>query len=189
MSEHFFANPSIILMGGITGFLFGFLLQKGGLTRFNVIVGQFLLKDFTVLKTMMTAIIVGSIGIYGMRALGLDIGLHVKTTALLGNALGGLIFGVGMVVLGYCPGTAVAAIGEGSKHALPGVLGMIVGAGLFAEIYPWIKTNILVVGNLGKVTLPDVTGFSPWWFIISLLIVAIVGFVALERWEQSHRNL
>lgn len=110
MFEHFFANPSTILMGGVTGFLFGFLLQKGGVTRYNVIVGQFLLKDFTVLKIMLTAVIVGSVGIYGMRALGLDVNLHVKTTALLGNALGGLIFGAGMAVLGYCPGTAVAGL-------------------------------------------------------------------------------
>ena len=98
MFENFFANPTTILMGGVTGFLFGFLLQKGGVTRFSVIVGQFLLKDFTVLKIMLTAIVVGSVGIYGMRALGFDIDLHIKATALLGNALGGLIFGAGMAV-------------------------------------------------------------------------------------------
>jgi uncharacterized protein len=188
MFEHFFANPSTILMGGVTGFLFGFLLQKGGVTRYNVIVGQFLLKDFTVLKIMLTAVIVGSVGIYGMRALGLDVNLHVKTTALLGNALGGLIFGAGMAVLGYCPGTAVAAIGEGSRHAIPGVLGMFVGAGLFAESYPWIKTHILSVGNLGKVTFADLTGFSPWWFIAGLIIVAVYGLTTLERWEKNNQS-
>lgn len=185
MFEHYFADPATIFMGGIAGFIFGFLLQKGGVTRYSVIVGQFLLKDFTVLKIMLTAIVVGSVGIYGMRALGLDIGLHVKTTALLGNALGGIIFGAGMTILGYCPGTAVAAIGEGSRHAIPGVLGMVVGAGLYAEVYPWIKTNILSMGNLGKVTFPDITGYSPWWFIGSLLIVAVFGLIFLERWEKK----
>lgn len=188
MFEHFFANPTTILMGGVTGFLFGFLLQKGGVTRYNVIVGQFLLKDFTVLKIMLTAVMVGSVGIYGMRSLGWDINLHIKTTALLGNALGGLIFGVGMAILGYCPGTAVAAIGEGSRRAIAGVLGMVVGAGLFAEVYPWIKTHILSVGNLGKATFPGLTGYSPWWFITSLLIVAVFGLVTLERWEKNNQS-
>ncbi len=188
MFEHFFADPTTLVMGGITGFLFGFLLQKGGVTRYSVIVGQFLLKDFTVLKIMLTAVIVGSIGIYGMRALGLEIGLHIKTTALLGNALGGLIFGAGMAVLGYCPGTAVAAMGEGSRHAIPGVLGMIVGAGIYAEVYPWIKANILNVGDLGKVTFADITGYSPWWFITGLLIAGVFGLVSLERWEKKCRD-
>jgi len=188
MFEHFFANPGTILMGGVTGFLFGFLLQKGGVTRYNVIVGQFLLKDFTVLKIMLTAVIVGSVGIYGMRTLGLDINLHVKTAALLGNALGGLIFGAGMAVLGYCPGTAVAAMGEGSRHAIAGVLGMLVGAGLFAESFPWIKNRILSVGDLGKVTFADLTGYSPWWFIAGLLIAGVIGLTALERWEKNNRS-
>ena len=188
MFEHFFANPGTILMGGVTGFLFGFLLQKGGVTRYNVIVGQFLLKDFTVLKIMLTAVIVGSVGIYGMRTLGLDINLHVKTAALLGNALGGLIFGAGMAVLGYCPGTAVAAMGEGSRHAIAGVLGMFVGAGLFAESFPWIKNRILSVGDLGKVTFADLTGYSPWWFIAGLLIAGVIGLTALERWEKNNRS-
>lgn len=174
-------------MGGGAGFLFGFLLQKGGVTRYNVIVGQFLLKDFTVLKIMLMAVIVGSVGIYGMRTLGLDINLHVKTTVLLGNALGGLIFGTGMAILGYCPGTAVAAIGEGSRHAIPGVLGMIVGAGLFSETYHWIKAHILNVGNLGKITFPELTGFSPWWFIVGLMVIAVAGLIALESWEKTIR--
>ncbi|MHC5001987.1 MAG: YeeE/YedE thiosulfate transporter family protein, partial [Planctomycetota bacterium] len=109
-----FADPTSLALGAATGLVFGFLLQKGGVTRFQVIVGQFLLKDFTVLKVMLTAIVVGAIGIYGMRAAGMDVPLHVKGTALLANVLGGLIFGVGMAILGYCPGTALAAIGDGS---------------------------------------------------------------------------
>ncbi len=181
MFDHFFADPSIIFMGAITGFLFGFLLQKGGVTRFNVIVGQFLLKDFTVLKIMTTAIIVGSIGIYGMRTLGMEIDLHIKTTALLGNALGGLIFGIGMAILGYCPGTAVAAIGEGSRHAIVGVFGMVVGAGFYAAAYPWIKENILSIGNLGKVTFPSLTGLSAWWFIGALLLIALLSLYLVNR--------
>ena len=172
-----------ILAGAATGLVFGFLLQKGGVTRFRVIVGQFLLRDFTMLKIMMTAIIVGGIGIYGMRAGGLDVAPHVKGATLLANALGGLIFGGGMALLGYCPGTGVAALGDGSRHALPGIVGMLFGAAVYAEVYPWMKANILSVGAYGKITIPDATGLSPWWFLLGMAAVAGTAF-----WIAEHRT-
>ena len=120
-----------LALGLITGFLFGFLLQKGGVTKYPVIVGQFLLRDFTVLKTMLTAVVVGGIGVYTLRAFGLA-SLHVKPAQLVAVSLGGLVFGVGMVLLGYCPGTGVAAAAEGKTDALFGVVGMMCGTMLFA---------------------------------------------------------
>jgi hypothetical protein len=168
-----FADPTTLLLGAITGLIFGFLLQKGGVTNFNVIVNQFRFRDFTVLKVMLTAIIVGGIGIYGMRAIGMDVALHVKGTELLGNLVGGLIFGVGMVLLGYCPGTAVAAIGAGSRHAIMGVLGMLLGAAVYAEMYPWLKANVLGVGSIGKVTIPEQIHVSPFVLLIPLGLAAV----------------
>lgn len=185
MFNPLFADPKTLLLGALTGFVFGFLLQKGGVTRFNVILGQFLMKDHTVAKTMGTAIVVGAIGIYAMLATGLISGMHVKPALLVANALGGLIFGVGMVVLGYCPGTGVAAIGEGSRHAIPGLAGMIVGAAIYAEAYPWIAANILKLADMGKATLATATGLSPWWFVIGLALAAAGGFYGLERWERK----
>lgn len=167
-----FADPTSLLLGATTGLVFGFLLFKGGVANFDVIVNQFRLKDFTVLKVMLTAIIVGGLGIYGMRAVGMDIAMHVKGTQLLGNTLGGLIFGVGMVLLGYCPGTAVAAIGSGSRHAIVGVLGMLVGAGIYAEMYPWVNEHILGVGSIGKVTIPEQIEISPFALLIPLAVIA-----------------
>jgi uncharacterized membrane protein YedE/YeeE len=185
MYEHFFADPITILLGALTGLVFGFLLQKGGVTRFSVIAGQFLMKDFTVLKVMLTAIVVGAIGIYGMRVIGMldPEDMHIKNATLLGNGLGGLIFGIGMAVLGYCPGTGVAAIGDGSRHAIAGLIGMIVGAGVYAEVYPWMKSSILGIGDYGESTLASATGLSPWWFIVALAVIAIVLFLLLERAE------
>jgi uncharacterized membrane protein YedE/YeeE len=173
-----------VLYGALTGLVFGFLLQKGGVTRFGVILGQFLMQDFTVLKVMLTAILVGGAGIYGMRALGLQIDLHVKTAALLAVVAGGLIFGVGMAVLGYCPGTGIAALGDGSRHAAPGILGMLAGGALYAEAFPWLKDHVLGVADLGKETLVTVTSLSPWWFFGGMFALAVVGFSALEAWER-----
>ena len=184
MFEYIFADPTTLLMGAVTGLIFGFLLQRGGVTRYNVILGQFLLKDFTVLKVMGTAVVVGAVGIYSMRAMGAGFDMHIKSATLLGNAVGGVLFGIGMAIFGYCPGTGVAALGDGSRHAIPGVLGMLVGAATYAEVYPWVKTNVLSIGAFGDVTIDAAAGLSPWWLIVALMVIAAGGFYALERWEH-----
>ena len=102
---------------------------------------------------------------------------------MLANVLGGLVFGVGMVVLGYCPGTAVGALGDGSRHAIFGILGMLVGAAAYAEVQPFLKGNLLAVCDLGKVTLPKSTGLSPWVFVIALSVLTAILFAVLKRWE------
>ncbi len=184
MFEHFFADPKTLLLGAVTGLVFGFLLQKGGVTRYNVIVNQFRFRDFTVLKTMLTAVVVGAIGIYAMLQLGLIRGLSVKGTELVMNAGGGLVFGVGMVLLGYCPGTALAAVGQGSRDAVVGIAGALVGAAVYAEAYPLLARTVEPIGTLGRITFADATHASPWWFIAGLAMVAITLFTWLERRER-----
>ncbi|MCA9285407.1 MAG: YeeE/YedE family protein [Phycisphaerales bacterium] len=184
MFEHFFADPKTLLLGALTGLVFGFLLQKGGVTQYNVIVNQFRFKDFTVLKTMLTAIVVGAIGIYAMLQAGLIGGLSVKAADLGMNAVGGAVFGVGMVLLGYCPGTALAAVGQGSRDAAVGVAGAIVGAGVYAEAYPVVQRTFGSFANFGKITFAEAAHTSPWWFVAGLALVAIGLFVWLERRES-----
>ena len=87
------------------------------------------------------------------------------------------------VVIGILGLLIVAAIGDGSRHAIPGVQGMIVGAALYAETYTWVKAHVLGFGSLGKETFIIVTGLSPWWFMGALVVVIVIMFTALERWE------
>ena len=185
LANAWIASPSDILMGALAGLVFGFLLQKGGVTKFSVIVDQLRLKDFTVMKVMLTAIVVGSIGIYGMQAMGADFPMHIKAAALAGVGLGGVIFGVGMALLGYCPGTAFAALGDGSRHALFGVLGMFVGAGIYAEIFPWFNTHILPKWDMGKVTLASEAGVNPWVILLPLAIATTILFIWMERSKHA----
>ncbi|MEQ1571130.1 MAG: YeeE/YedE thiosulfate transporter family protein [Myxococcota bacterium] len=174
----------MVFGGLLTGLVFGFLLNKGQVSSYAVIVGQFLWVDHTVLKIMLTAIVVGSIGVYGMLAVGWIDGLLIKPALLVANLVGGLVFGVGMVGVGYCPGTGVAAIGAGSKHAIAALLGMIAGAALFTEAYPWIDRALQGTPDLGKVSLTDVTGISPWVFVVALALIAVAAFAAIERSER-----
>ena len=92
-----------VVLGLLFGICFGFLLQKGGVTTFSVIEGQLLLTDFTVIKLMLSAVIVGMAGFHLLKHFG-----HVQSHAAPGtigsNVVGGLIFGIGFALLGYCPG-------------------------------------------------------------------------------------
>jgi uncharacterized membrane protein YedE/YeeE len=156
------------------GILFGVLLHRGGVANYNVIVNQFRFKDFTVLKIMFTAIIVGGLGVLLLHATG-HAQYHIKPANMLGVGLGAAMFGVGMVLYGYCPGTGVAAVATGSLHALMGFVGMLAGGVLYALSFTWIEANIQKVGALGKVRLPDITGIPDWgWFAILIFIAGVV---------------
>ncbi len=105
-------GTSALLLAPVFGFAFGWLLHRGRVTSYDVIVNQLRLRDFTVLKIMLTAIIVGGIGVYVL----VDAGLArwaLRDANIGGVILGGLLFGVGMALYGYCPGTGLAAMGTG----------------------------------------------------------------------------
>lgn len=167
----------------VLGTIFGVLLHRGGVANYNVIVNQFRFRDFTVLKIMLTAILVGGIGVLVLNSAGLA-NHHIKAANMLGVTLGAAIFGVGMVLYGYCPGTAIAAAASGSLHAFVGLFGLLVGGTLYAFSFPWISSRILPVGALGKVRLPEVTGVPAMVWFGGLLAIAVTVFVLIERFER-----
>ena len=179
-------GASALFAAVLLGAVFGVLLHRGGVACHAVIVNQFRFRDFTVLKIMLTAIVVGGVGVLALNSAGLA-NAHIKATHLLGVVLGAGIFGVGMVTLGYCPGTAIAAAAAGSVHALVGLAGAIVGGVLYAFSFPWIAAKILPVGALGKVRLPDVTGIPAWLWFTGLAIGAVLLFRVIERHERVSR--
>lgn len=174
-----FDAPDKLLLGLATGIVFGVLLQKGSVAKFPVIVGQFLLNDWTVVKIMGTAVVVGAIGVYALVAAG-HASLHVRPLLLGGVLLGGVLFGVGLAVLGYCPGTTVAACGEGRRDAAAGVAGMFAGALAFVAAWPALQPVIKGLGDYGTLTLPDLTGTSPWLWIAALGVAGIAGALLLR---------
>lgn len=177
-----FDSPEKLVLGLVTGMVFGFLLQKGQVARFEVIVGQFLFKDWTVVKMMGSAVIVGSIGVNALVLAELA-ELHIRPLQWGGILLGAVLFGVGMATLGYCPGTTVAACGEGRRDAMVGVLGMLAGALCFVMFNDPLQQVISGLGNSGKVTLPEVTGTSPWLWI-GLLLAAGVAGLFIDRLQR-----
>lgn len=178
-----FDSPEKLILGLATGVGFGFLLQKGRVAKFEVIVGQLLLKDWTVVKIMATAVAVGSVGVYVLVSMGIAT-LHIKPALLGGVLVGGLLFGVGLAVFGYCPGTGVAACGAGHGDAMVGVAGMLFGAGVYVMAYPQLKPLIESIADWGKLTLPEATSSSPWPWIAALVAVFSLLLSLLERRER-----
>lgn len=168
-----------LFLGLIMGFFFGFLLQKGGVAKYDVIIGQLLLKDFTVIKIILSAIVVGMIGIYLMKGMKL-VQLHPKPGSFGITVIGGLIFGIGFALLGYCPGTISAAIGQGNLDALlGGLVGIIIGSGIFAHLYPKLD-KVLSKGWFGEITIPEYLKVNAWMVIIPLCLLIILFFYWLE---------
>jgi len=167
-------------LGLITGVLFGFLLQKGRVLRFEKQVGAMLLKDMTIFKFMLSAILVGMVGITLLTEAGI-VTLSHKSMNLGAVLLGGALFGAGWAVMGFCPGTSVGALGEGRWHAVFAIVGMVAGAALYAELYPFFKSTVLAWKDFGKIGLPEALGVSPW-VIISFFWA---GTISLFFWFEK----
>ena len=173
---------SILAYGLITGILFSFLLQKGRFLRFDKQIGTLRLIDLTIFKFMGTNVIVAMVGVYLLVDLG-QARLDVLPTVLGKNIVGGLLFGVGWAVLGYCPGTSAGALGEGRWDAFFGALGMTVAAVFMAEFYSAMKPVASAWGNFGQITLPQLLGVNHWIVIGCLVALYLLFF----RWVEKKR--
>jgi len=171
---------SQLIYGLITGMLFGFFLQRGKVLRYDKQIGALRFIDMTIVKFMLTAIFVATVGIYLLYDLGLA-KLSIKPTILGATIGGGLLFGIGWGILGYCPGTSIGAIGEGRWDGLWGVLGMLAGGALYAEAYPLMKRSLLSWGDLGKITLPGVLGINHWIVILVFVLSGVGLFMFFEK--------
>jgi hypothetical protein len=147
-------------LGFFFGVIFGFLLQKGGVAKYEVLIGMLLLEDFTVAKVMTSAVIVGMIGIYALHTASL-VKLHIKPTRYAANMLGGILFGIGFALSAYCPGTGAAALGQGNFDAVAVLLGLMAGSYVFAEASGWLARTLNRWGDRGLLTFDKVLNLKP----------------------------
>ena len=180
---------TMIILALVLGVLFGFALNKSGLTKYHKIVNQFRLVVMTVLKFMMTALVVTMLGVYPLRELGIITFPTIPATYVLGNLVGGLVFGVGMALAGFCPGTAVSGAGDGKlDYLIPGLLGFLVGAGIYGLTYQYVFPAISKIANIGNVVIPDIWNLSPFLTVIFFALISMFLFYLIDRAGLQRKN-
>jgi uncharacterized membrane protein YedE/YeeE len=146
-----------LALGLVLGALFGALLQLAGASSHQEMTNALRLKDLTMIKLIVMAIGVGLIGVHLLDAFGVA-NMKVKDLFLPGIVIAGAIFGVGFAVAGYCPGTALAAAAEGKPDAWATILGGLLGALIFAFMFPELEESLLRIGRYGPLTVPGTLG-------------------------------
>jgi hypothetical protein len=172
----------------LIGFAFGWLLQKAGLSRYDRVVNVFRLRDFALLEFLLTALVTAAIGIRVVRAFDPAVDVPIPTTYLAGNLAGGLVFGVGMALSGFCPGTIAAGAGEGRlDYLIPGALGLYTGALVFGDDYGSIMPALSRWGRLGAVTFAEALRVEPWLLVILLAELSTLTLYVIARRHRGAR--
>lgn len=185
-----FSTTASLALALLLGLGFGFSLERAGFGSARKLTAVFYLWDMAVVKVMFTAIVTTMVGLFVLSSAGLmDLSeLYLEPTNLAAQGLGGLIFGAGFIIGGYCPGTAISAMATGRKDAMSFGLGMLAGVTAFSEFTPgidaWIKA-----GSVGEVTLPSLTGIGMgWWTLAFVAFLAFAGW-GMGRLEQRFAHL
>jgi hypothetical protein len=169
---------------------FGFALERAGFGSARKLTAVFYLYDMAVVKVMFSAVVTAMVGLFVLSAAGvLDLGeLYLESTNLVAQGVGGLLFGAGFLVGGYCPGTAVTAMATGRKDGLVFALGMLAGVYAYAELTPqldaWYKATAI-----GQLTLPSITGVGMGWWVLVFVAILLAGAQGMARLERRFRRL
>lgn len=170
----------------LLGLVFGFVLQKGGLTRYHKVAGVFRFEDLTVLEFLLSALVTGSLALRVFATLGLGAAPPVTDTYVLGNLLGGVLNGAGMALVGFCPGTVVAGAGEGRlDNLLFGIPGLLVGALVFGLAWPAFFPVLSRVGAAGRLTLGELVHASPDLCAVLFAELAVLVLYLVRRWPRG----
>ena len=180
-----FDLQTALFIAFLIGIGFGFFLEQAGFGSSMKLAGQFYFRDLTVFKVMFTAIITAMLGLFWLSKFGLvDLSLvRVLPTYLVPQLVGGIIFGVGFVMGGYCPGTCCVAAVTGRMDGWIHLLGMFAGIFIFAEAYPLISDWYYSTA-MGEVTLSQLLNVAPGTMVFIVVVIALLGFAGAEYLEK-----
>ena len=185
-----FSTAATLGIALLLGLGFGFCLERAGFGSARKLTAVFYAYDMAVVKVMFTAIVTAMTGISVLAAVGmLDLAeLYVEPTSLVAQAVGGLVFGAGFILGGYCPGTSIAAIATGRKDGIAFALGMLAGVLAYVELTPgiddWIKAN-----TAGEMTLPSVTGVAMHWYALAFIVFLVFAGWGMSKLERRFSGL
>ena len=167
------------------GFIFGFALFHSGFTDSRRIAWAFYFKDMGVPAVMFSAIVTGMLGLWGLGLLGiLDLSkVYFLPTFLIPMAVGGLLFGMGMVIGGFCPGTAIASIATGKIDAVVFIGGFLIGSMVFGDLFP-VWGDFYNSDYRGVFRLDELFGIP----LGAMLFIVVLGFswdTLFDTWNDS----
>ena len=167
------------------GIAFGWCLERAGLGSARKLAGQFYATDFTVLKVLFSAIVTAMLGVFWLTELGVldPARVYVPETWLLPQAVGGALFGVGMVAGGLCPGTSCVAAAAGRRDGVAVIGGMLAGILLLAAAFPLLE-RLYESTPAGTLTFPDLLRLPPGTVVAAVVAMALGAFAAAEWFER-----
>ncbi len=173
----------------LLGVAFGFILEASGFSSSRNIVGVFYGYNFVVLRVFFTAVIVAMVGLIYFDYFGwLDLSqIFILPTYLAPMITGGVIMGLGFILGGFCPGTSFTAIAIGKMDGLVFTIGLYLGIYAFSLGYP-LYSDFYNSGDMGNVTLMDVTGISSQWFAFGFVVIALSAFWVTMLIEKRVRK-
>ena len=185
-----FGNDTALLLAVPIGLGFGFFLEQAGFGSSVKLAQQFYLRDLTVFKVMFTAIVTAMLGLFWLSWIGfVDLSLvRVLPTYLIPQFAGGLVFGVGFVMGGYCPGTCCVAAVTGKMDGWIHLIGMFAGIFLFGELFPFLEAWYSST-PMGEITLSQVFHLSHGTTVLLVVVAALAGFYGAEKLEARFRSL
>jgi hypothetical protein len=179
------ATGTFLLLTLVGGVAFGVVLERAGFGSGCKLTAVFYGYDMSVVKVMFTAIVTAMAGLWLLASIGvIDMQeIYIVPTNYAAQLIGGLVFGAGFVIGGYCPGTAVVACAAGRTDAWVFALGLLAGIAIYARymsgVEQWIRANAI-----DNVTLPSLTGIATGWWValfVVLLALAAWGMGIAER--------
>ncbi len=185
-----------VLLAVLLGTLFGFVLQRIGAADPDKIINMLCLKDLHLMKVILAGIGIASILLFAGITIGVVDSGHLSVKSMYwGVLIGGILFGIGWAISGFCPGTGVVAAGSGRIDAFVFLLGGLVGAGLYALMFGALKSTFLMQSLFGgKTTLVQTSEYHailstvPGWIVAIIIGVFLVGIAAVlpttERSDQ-----
>jgi len=169
-----------MILAVILGTAFGFAIQRVGASNPSGVINMLRLKDMHLMRVIFLSIAIASTIIFIGMSIGFVDSSHMSIKNMTwGVIIGGMIFGLGWGLAGYCPGTAVCALGEGRKDAIFFVLGALLGSYFFLIGFDFVKETFLVEPLLGgKVLLANTSPHHETSLISFLPAIATAIIIA-----------
>lgn len=174
-----------IWLGLGSGIAFGFIIQRVGATNPQKMVLAHLMRERYIPQFMLIVVMIAALGLFGLEAAGAGT-TRVLPTSLVATGFGGVLFGIGWGLSGYCPGTCWAAVGEGRMDAVFALLGGLLGTAAFAHLHETLIPALYTPTNFGQITLSEWLG-SPA-LALGVLLILFGGGVLLigQLWGPKH---